>query len=621
MARIVHVHHVDKDAFLRGNIDPDPDELDLVFEHTPTYAEVLEQLRIELKWMDPKDDIELEGRHNVGLGMHVRWKTMRIFSEARWLAYKEVVAESLDKALELFATKKVGSSLSLNLNRMASPLRTMSPPPVDQELSREPPFTQTLSTGSRHQDEVMEEDNDDCGGEDEDDNDDVELPDNNVGDLEKYITQDDMDHDLPYSRGYASDSNDDGPEEEVDEEGFTAREAEIHDTVLGRDHRVPLFRDLSLADESTVDGGKGIVLGPRTSSYRDGNEVNSGFCKGSRFRTLLEFKQWIKDFSVKHRRPYTVVHSDIKKRYTVKCEEEGCPWIVRARPFKGGPDWHISSCVSTHMCRGPVVDGKDAKNEHRQLTSEFLAYRLSNAIASFPIMTIKMVMELVKALFHYEVKYGKAWKAKQAAFKMLYGMATQPNKANDGEGVNYSKIWANAMEVVEKRKEAEEERKRKEAEEERKMKEAEEEKRRKAFEEVVQLARDLAKKKDEEDEVNKKKEEEEMNRKKKKEEEERKRQKEKEEEERNRRANARPPCVDQEERPCKAFRTDEAHGKEVPICWCGTDCTVKESLDYHSIVGERSSSFVPTTIALPCVAATHTTLHRLPLRYAGTTLG
>jgi hypothetical protein len=30
-------------------------------------------------------------------------------------------------------------------------------------------------------------------------------------------------------------------------------------------------------------------------------------------------------------------------------------------------------------------------------------------------------MELVKALFHYDVNYGKAWKAKQAAFRMLYG--------------------------------------------------------------------------------------------------------------------------------------------------------------------------------------------------------
>jgi hypothetical protein len=46
MARIVHVHHVDKEAYLKGNIEPDPDELDLVFERTPMYAEVLEQVRI-----------------------------------------------------------------------------------------------------------------------------------------------------------------------------------------------------------------------------------------------------------------------------------------------------------------------------------------------------------------------------------------------------------------------------------------------------------------------------------------------------------------------------------------------------------------------------------------------
>jgi hypothetical protein len=52
MARIVHVHHVDKEAYLKGNIEPDPDELDLVFERTHTYAEVLEQVRIELNWMD-----------------------------------------------------------------------------------------------------------------------------------------------------------------------------------------------------------------------------------------------------------------------------------------------------------------------------------------------------------------------------------------------------------------------------------------------------------------------------------------------------------------------------------------------------------------------------------------
>ena len=100
MERIVHLHHVDKDAFLKGNIEPDPDEHDLVFDRSPNYAEVLKQVRIVLHWNEPCDVVELEGRHNVGFGMHIRWKTMCINSEQRWIAYKETVLESQDKALD-----------------------------------------------------------------------------------------------------------------------------------------------------------------------------------------------------------------------------------------------------------------------------------------------------------------------------------------------------------------------------------------------------------------------------------------------------------------------------------------------------------------------------------------
>ena len=104
------VHHGDKDAFLKGNIEPDPDEVGMVFDNSPSCAELLQQVRKDLNWMDPSDIVELEGRHNVGFGMHIRWKTMRINPEQHWVAYKETVADSLDKALELFATKKVDSN-------------------------------------------------------------------------------------------------------------------------------------------------------------------------------------------------------------------------------------------------------------------------------------------------------------------------------------------------------------------------------------------------------------------------------------------------------------------------------------------------------------------------------
>ena len=251
MARIVHVHHVDKDAFLKGNIELDPDEIDLVFESSPNYAEVLEQVRIELHWNEPSDIVELEGRHNVEFGMHIRWKTMRINSEPRWIVYKETVLESQDKALELFATKKVDGNLHLDLNRCASPFVARSPPPMNQEQMTEPPMTQ---------DEELDKENDEY----ESDENDIELNDNNVGDLDTYLMQENMDHSIPYSRCYVSDSDDDGPDEDIDEEGFTAKEAEraeIFTKVTGRDIRIPLFRDVSLAVAVPSSGISFSLLG------------------------------------------------------------------------------------------------------------------------------------------------------------------------------------------------------------------------------------------------------------------------------------------------------------------------------------------------------------------------
>ena len=58
------------------------------------------------------------------------------------------------------------------------------------------------------------------------------------------------------------------------------------------------------------------------------------------------------------------------------------------------------------------MDGKVVSQDHRQLTSEFIAYKLSNSISTVPTMSDQHVIDLVKAIFHYKVKYGKAWKAK-----------------------------------------------------------------------------------------------------------------------------------------------------------------------------------------------------------------
>ncbi|KAF7041917.1 hypothetical protein CFC21_051640 [Triticum aestivum] len=86
-----------------------------------------------------------------------------------------------------------------------------------------------------------------------------------------------MDHSIPYSCGYASESDDDGVDEEVDGEEFTAKEVEAFKKTLRQDHRITLFQDLSLVDKAVVDGGKGIFVGVRPTSHRDMEHGRTGF--------------------------------------------------------------------------------------------------------------------------------------------------------------------------------------------------------------------------------------------------------------------------------------------------------------------------------------------------------
>ena len=119
----------------------------------------------------------------MGFGMHTRWKTIRINSEQRWSVYKETVAESQDKALELFAMKTVDAHIELDLNRRSSPVEARSPPPMSQEEATESPIVQDAPLEKEY-------------GEHDDGDNGFEMNYNNVGDLDTYLTQEDMDHSM-----------------------------------------------------------------------------------------------------------------------------------------------------------------------------------------------------------------------------------------------------------------------------------------------------------------------------------------------------------------------------------------------------------------------------------------
>jgi hypothetical protein len=38
--------------------------------------------------------------------------------------------------------------------------------------------------------------------------------------------------------------------------------------------------------------------------------------------------------------------------------------------------WEISSCATTHMCNLKVINVVNVKDDHRQLSSDFIAYKL-----------------------------------------------------------------------------------------------------------------------------------------------------------------------------------------------------------------------------------------------------
>ena len=97
MSRIVNVHHVDFAAFMKGDVDyVDPEEIVMVFESSPSFADVMEKVRSELNWMEKSDVVELKGRYNVGFDHYIRWKIRPLDNENRWQGYKDVVLNSQD---------------------------------------------------------------------------------------------------------------------------------------------------------------------------------------------------------------------------------------------------------------------------------------------------------------------------------------------------------------------------------------------------------------------------------------------------------------------------------------------------------------------------------------------
>uniref|UniRef100_K4AKX6 MULE transposase domain-containing protein n=1 Tax=Setaria italica TaxID=4555 RepID=K4AKX6_SETIT len=101
----------------------------------------------------------------------------------------------------------------------------------------------------------------------------------------------------------------------------------------------------------------------------------------------------------------------------VVCDKERCPWRVCARKQNITGKWKITKVVGQHNCADHELTVR-----HPQLTSTLIAKRLMGILKEQPNMKVRTIIRTVEEIYGgYVITYGKAWRAKQRAWRMIYG--------------------------------------------------------------------------------------------------------------------------------------------------------------------------------------------------------
>lgn len=97
---------------------------------------------------------------------------------------------------------------------------------------------------------------------------------------------------------------------------FSSEEGRVLRSVMGEVPSVHSFDDVSMVDKVVCANGL---------RSRDGiaDPENDIIRKNLSFPTMEDMKVWLQEYSVWHHHPFIVQHSDVNKRYTVRCER-GC---------------------------------------------------------------------------------------------------------------------------------------------------------------------------------------------------------------------------------------------------------------------------------------------------------
>ena len=116
-----------------------------------------------------------------------------------------------------------------------------------------------------------------------------------------------------------------------------------------------------------------------------------------------------------HHRPYTVTHSDQELKYHVICKN-GCMWRINARKRQSDGKWRRSKVIQPHTCLS-----NKGKENHQQLTTRYLTRHILGLIDDNNDILVSSLQQSISGFVKYDVKYGKAWRAKQIALAIRWG--------------------------------------------------------------------------------------------------------------------------------------------------------------------------------------------------------
>jgi hypothetical protein len=84
--------------------------------------------------------------------------------------------------------------------------------------------------------------------------------------------------------------------------------------------------------------------------------------------------------------------------------------------YQSDGKWRISKVVQPHTC----IDNKRKEN-HQQLIARYLARRILGLVDDNNDILVSFLQEAIAPFVKYDVKYRKAWRAKQIALVIRWG--------------------------------------------------------------------------------------------------------------------------------------------------------------------------------------------------------